>query len=41
VCGYNALLTADPSTKFNMLGFAVDTADTAISFMHNDGVGLL
>jgi hypothetical protein len=22
-----------------MLGFAVDTADTAISFMHNDGVG--
>jgi hypothetical protein len=35
-----ALLTADPSTKFNMLGFAVDTADTAISFMHNDGVGV-
>jgi hypothetical protein len=23
-----------------MLGFAVDTADTAISFMHNDGVGV-
>jgi hypothetical protein len=34
-----ALLTADPSTKFNLLGFGVDTADTEISFMHNDGAG--
>ena len=34
-----ALLTADPSTKFNTLGFAVDTGDTAISFMHNDASG--
>lgn len=34
-----ALLTADPSTKFNTLGFAVDTGDSAISFMHNDASG--
>jgi len=34
-----ALLTADPSTKLNLLGFALDGADTAISFMHNDGTG--
>ncbi len=33
------LLTADPSTKFNILGFGVDTADTAISFIHNDASG--
>lgn len=35
-----ALLTAEPSTKFNTLGFAVDSTDSAISFMHNDGVGV-
>jgi hypothetical protein len=34
-----ALLTADPS-KFNTLGFGVDAADIAISFMHNDSVGI-
>jgi hypothetical protein len=33
-----ALLTADPSAKFNTLGFGVDAADIAISFMHNDVV---
>jgi hypothetical protein len=33
-----ALLTADPSAKFNTLGFGVDAADIAISFMHNDSV---
>jgi hypothetical protein len=27
-----ALITADPSSKLNTLGFAVDSADTAISF---------
>jgi hypothetical protein len=32
-----ALITADPSSKLNTLGFAVDSADTAISFIHNDG----
>ena len=35
-----ALLTADPSAKFNTLGFAVDTGATAISFLHNDGSGV-
>jgi hypothetical protein len=35
-----ALLTADPSAKFNTLGFGVDAADIAISFMHNDSVGI-
>lgn len=34
-----ALLTADPSAKFNTLGFGVDAADSAISFIHNDGSG--
>jgi len=34
-----AMLTADPSSKFNTLGFGVDGADTAITFMHNDGSG--
>ena len=34
-----ALLTADPSTKFNILGFGVNSADTDITFMHNDGSG--
>lgn len=34
-----ALVTADPSSKLNLVGFGVDTADTAITFMHNDGSG--
>jgi hypothetical protein len=29
-----ALITADPSSKLNTLGFAVDSADTAISFLY-------
>jgi hypothetical protein len=35
-----ALITADPSSKLNTLGFAVDSADTAISFIHNDGTSV-
>ena len=31
---------ADPSSQLNMLGFGVDAADTAWSFMHNDGTGV-
>lgn len=34
-----ALLTADPSSKLNLLGFGVGSADTDITFMHNDGSG--
>jgi len=34
-----ALLTADPSSKLNLIGFGVDTGDTAITFMYNDGAG--
>jgi len=34
-----ALLTANPSTKFNLLGFGVDQGDTEFSFIHNDGSG--
>lgn len=33
------IVTADPSSKLNMCGFAFDLADTAITFMHNDGTG--
>jgi hypothetical protein len=35
----SAIVTADPSSKLNMCGFAFDLADTAWTFMHNDGVG--
>lgn len=31
---------ADPSSQLNILGFGVDAADTAWSFMHNDGTGV-
>jgi hypothetical protein len=34
--GTTAVVTVDPSSLTNMLGFGVDAADTAISFMHND-----
>ena len=34
-----ALVTADPSTKLNLCGFGFDLADTAITFIHNDGTG--
>ena len=34
-----ALLTANPSSKFNLLGFGVDQGDTEFSFIHNDGSG--
>jgi len=32
-------VTADPSGQLNALGFAFDIADTAWTFMHNDGSG--
>jgi hypothetical protein len=34
-----ALVTGQPSAVTNMLGFAIDASDTAITFMHNDGSG--
>jgi|GEM_PF-2015083 len=34
-----AQVTVNPSTLLNQIGFGVDTADTAITFMHNDGAG--
>lgn len=34
-----AIVTADPSTKLNLIGFGFDTGDTAFTFMHNDGSG--
>lgn len=34
-----ALLTANPSSKFNLLGFGVDQGDTEFTFMHNDAAG--
>lgn len=34
-----ALLTADPSSKFNLCGFGFDAADSAFTFIHNDGSG--
>lgn len=34
-----AMLTAEPSTKLNLLGFGLDGADSAFTFMHNDGSG--
>lgn len=37
--GTTAMVTADASGLLNLLGFGVDTADTAITFMHNDGSG--
>lgn len=37
--GTTAVTTGDPSALLNILGFGIDTADTAITFMHNDGSG--
>ena len=34
-----ALLTANPSSKFNLLGFGVDQGDTEFTFIHNDAAG--
>lgn len=34
------LSNADPSSQLNILGFGVDAADTAWTFMHNDGTGV-
>jgi hypothetical protein len=34
-----AIVTANPSSKLNLVGFGVDTGDTAITFMANDGAG--
>jgi hypothetical protein len=34
-----AIVTANPSSKLNNVGFAVDDTDTAIFFQHNDGSG--
>lgn len=34
-----AIVTADPSAKFNTVGFAFDLADTAWTFMHNTSSG--
>lgn len=34
-----ALLTANPSSKLNLIGFGIDSGDTAFTFMHNDGSG--
>ncbi len=33
------IITSDPSATVNMCGFGVDAADSAITFMHNDGSG--
>lgn len=37
--GTTAVVTVDPSSLGNMLGFGVDLADTAFTFMHNDASG--
>lgn len=37
--GTTAIVTGDPSSTTNMCGFAFDLADTAWTFMHNDGSG--
>jgi len=37
--GTTAVVTVNPSGLLNMLGFGVDAGETAITFMHNDGVG--
>ncbi len=33
------VVSADPSASLNILGFGMDAADSAITFMHNDGAG--
>ena len=37
--GLNGLCSSDPSSQANIVGFAMDAADSAITFMHNDNVG--
>lgn len=37
--GTTAVTTGDPSALLNIAGFGIDTADTAFTFMHNDGAG--
>lgn len=37
--GTTAVVTVDPSGLTNMLGFGIDAADSAITFMHNDAAG--
>lgn len=37
--GTTAVVTVQPSTLTNMLGFGIDAGDTAITFMHNDAAG--
>lgn len=36
--GTTAIVTVQPSTLLNTVGFCVEAGDTAISFLHNDGV---
>ena len=38
--GTTAIVTGNPSALLNMMGFAIDAGDTAITFMHNDGSGV-
>jgi len=37
--GTTAVTTGNPSALLNIAGFGIDTADTAFTFMHNDGAG--
>jgi hypothetical protein len=37
--GTTAVVTVNPSTLTNSIGFAIDAGETAITFMHNDGAG--
>jgi len=37
--GTTAVVTVEPSTLTNILGFGVNAADTEITFMHNDAAG--
>ncbi len=38
--GTTGQVTVDPSTLLNQCGFGVNSGDTAITFMHNDGAGV-
>ncbi|CAN5412822.1 hypothetical protein BH10PAT4_BH10PAT4_0990 [soil metagenome] len=37
--GTTAVVTVQPSTLLNLLGFCIEAGDTAITFLHNDGTG--
>ena len=37
--GTTAMVTVNPSTLLNTIGFGVDAGETAITFMHNDATG--